>query len=75
MRAPTVAMVLQGNAADVAAQLAPMGIMAEGGDFYAQRPLSAMGVDLDKGVLRVSFTHYTSTAEVDQLLAALDQVL
>jgi selenocysteine lyase/cysteine desulfurase len=34
-----------------------------------------MGVDLDKGVLRVSFTHYTSMAELDQLMAALDQVL
>jgi selenocysteine lyase/cysteine desulfurase len=74
-RAPTVAMALQGNAADVAAQLVPFGIMAEGGDFYAQRPLQAMGVDLDKGVLRVSFTHYTSAAEVDQLMKALDQVL
>jgi selenocysteine lyase/cysteine desulfurase len=74
-RAPTVAMALQGNAADVAARLVPFGIMAEGGDFYAQRPLQAMGVDLDKGVLRVSFTHYTSMAEVDQLMAALDQVL
>lgn len=74
-RAPTVAMALRGNAADVAARLVPFGIMAEGGDFYAQRPLQAMGVDLDKGVLRVSFTHYTSMAEVDQLMAALDQVL
>ncbi|XOY56093.1 MAG: aminotransferase class V-fold PLP-dependent enzyme [Rhodobacterales bacterium] len=74
-RAPTVAMALQGNAADVAARLVPFGIMAEGGDFYAQRPLQAMGVDLDKGVLRVSFTHYTSAAELDQLMAALDQVL
>lgn len=74
-RAPTVAMALQGNVADVAARLVPFGIMAEGGDFYAQRPLQAMGVDLDKGVLRVSFTHYTSAAELDQLMAALDQVL
>lgn len=74
-RAPTVAMALQSDAAEVAARLAPLGIMAEGGDFYAQRPLTAMGVDLGKGVLRVSFTHYTSKAEVDQLLAALDQVL
>ncbi|WP_322889128.1 MULTISPECIES: aminotransferase class V-fold PLP-dependent enzyme [unclassified Yoonia] len=74
-RAPTVAMALQGSAAEVAARLVPFGIMAEGGDFYAQRPLQAMGVDLDKGVLRVSFTHYTSPAEVDQLMAALDQVL
>ena len=46
--------------------------MAGGGDFYAQRPLSAMGVDLDKGVLRLSFVHYTDRSEVDALIAALD---
>jgi len=49
--------------------------MVGGGDFYAGRALGAMGVDLDKGVLRVSFTHYTEKAEVDKLIAALDQVL
>ena len=74
-RAPTVAMALQSHAEDVAAQLAPLGVMAGGGDFYAGRALGAMGVDLDKGVLRVSFTHYTESAEVDKLIAALDQVL
>lgn len=74
-RAPTVAMALAVNGEDVAAQLAPYGIMAGGGDFYAQRPLQAMGVDLSKGVLRVSFVHYTTVAEVDALLSALDQVL
>ena len=74
-RAPTVAMALQMDAESAAAQLAPLGIMAGGGDFYAQRPLGAIGVDLDKGVLRVSFTHYTETAEVDKLISALDQVV
>ena len=49
--------------------------MCGGGDFYAQRPLEAMGVDPDQGVLRLSFVHYTSPAEVDQLLNALDDVL
>ena len=74
-RAPTVAMALEADAEDVATRLAPHGIMAGGGDFYAQRPLSAMGVDLSKGVLRVSFVHYTTAAEVDALMVALDQVL
>ena len=49
--------------------------MCGGGDFYAVRPLSAMGVDVETGVLRLSFVHYTSPAEVDQLLTALDDVL
>lgn len=74
-RAPTVAMALNTSALDAAAALAPLGIMAEGNDFYAGRPLMAMGVDLDLGVLRVSFVHYTQKAEVDRLIDALEQVI
>ena len=74
-RAPTVALSLAESGEEVAARLAPCGIMAGGGDFYAQRPLQAMGVDPEKGVLRLSFTHYTEEAEVDALIEALDQVL
>ncbi|WP_375266460.1 aminotransferase class V-fold PLP-dependent enzyme [Planktotalea sp.] len=74
-RAPTVALASQENAEDLAEKLVKHGIMAGGGDFYAQRPLGAMGVDLSKGVLRLSFTHYTSKSEIDQLLNALDDIL
>ena len=74
-RAPTVAMQLKTPGEDVARALAPKGIMAGGGDFYALRALKAMGVDPDHGVLRVSFTHYTSAAEIETLMEALDQVL
>ncbi|KUJ80890.1 nitrogen fixation protein NifS [Ruegeria marisrubri] len=74
-RAPTVALSLNRASEPVAAELAEHGIMAGGGDFYAVRPLQAMGVDLDKGVLRLSFTHYTTKAEIDQLIDALDRVL
>lgn len=74
-RAPTVALALNRPGAEVAAALAKHGVMAGGGDFYAGRALTAMGVDEGKGVLRLSFTHYTSKGEVDQLLTALDDVL
>ena len=74
-RAPTVALALNRPAFDVAEALAAHGIMAGGGDFYAGRALSAMGVDPEQGVLRLSFTHYTNKAEIDQLLGALDTVL
>ena len=74
-RAPTVALALNRPGADVAKALVKHGIMAGGGDFYAGRALSAMGVDAAKGVLRLSFTHYTTHEEVDQLLTALDEVL
>lgn len=74
-RAPTVALALNRPGAEVAAELAKHGIMCGGGDFYAGRALSAMGVDEDKGVLRLSFTHYTNQSEIDQLLSALEAVL
>ena len=74
-RAPTVALSLNRPAEPVAAELAQYGVMAGGGDFYAVRPLRAMGVDPAQGVLRVSFTHYTTQQEIDQLLEALERVL
>ena len=74
-RAPTVALDLGRKAEPVAAELAKHGINAGGGDFYAVRALQAMGIDPDQGVLRVSFTHYTNEAEVQQLISALDAVL
>ena len=74
-RAPTVALALNRPAEPVAEALAAHGIMAGGGDFYAVRPLEAMGVDMANGVLRLSFVHYTSQDEVARLIDALDQVL
>ncbi len=74
-RAPTVAVALDRAAEPVAAALAKHGIMAGGGDFYAQRPLEAMGLDLERGVLRLSFVHYTRADEVERLMVALDAVL
>ncbi len=74
-RAPTVAVRLDRPGEEVARDLAAHDIMAGGGDFYAVRALRAMGVDPLHGVLRLSFVHYTSRAEIDQLLTALDDVL
>ena len=74
-RAPTVAMELREPGEAVAKRLAAHGIMAGGGDFYALRALKACGMDLEKGVLRLSFTHYTSESEVNQLLEALEREL
>ena len=74
-RAPTVALALNRPAEPVAADLAAHGVMAGGGDFYAVRPLQAMGVDPAQGALRLSFTHYTHPDEIAQLLTALEKVL
>ena len=70
-RAPTVAMVLADRGGDVAARLAPKGIMCSGGGFYGVRCLAAQGVDPDHGALRVSFVHYTHPDEIGRLIAAL----
>jgi len=75
LRAPTVALALTRPGAEAAVQLAERGIMAGGGDFYAVRPLRAMGIDPDRGVLRLSFVHYTSKEEIDKLLNALGDIL
>jgi selenocysteine lyase/cysteine desulfurase len=74
-RAPTVAVDLGRAAEPVAAALAQHGINCWAGDFYAVRPLKAMGVDLDKGVLRLSAAHYNTADDVGRLIAALDKVL
>ncbi|MBY5988609.1 aminotransferase class V-fold PLP-dependent enzyme [Roseovarius atlanticus] len=75
LKAPTVAVELPGPGREMAEKLAAHGIMAGGGDFYGARPLQSMGIDLDKGVLRLSFVHYTNKAEVDKLLTALETCL
>ena len=74
-RAPTVALAHARPGAEIAASLAPHGIMAGGGHFYAVRLLEAVGVPPDHGVLRLSFVHYTAPEEVDRLVRALDAVL
>ncbi len=72
LRAPTVALDLGRDPAPVAAALAARGINAGAGDFYAVRALEGQGVDAGRGVLRLSFVHYTSADEVARLIAALD---
>ena len=75
LRAPTVAIDTGQDAADLAARLAAHGVMAGGGDFYAGRALRGMGMDPQRGVLRLSFVHYTTQADMDRLMTALDEVL
>lgn len=75
-RAATVSLVpVRHSPAQVAATLAQSGVMAAAGHFYAVRLLEAMGVDPAQGVLRLSFVHYTSRADIERLLDALDRAL
>ena len=71
-RAPTVALALHGDPVDVNRALADRGIIANASNFYAGRALSGVGLDEGQEVLRLSFTHYTSDAELSKLLDAVD---
>ncbi|GAB4384383.1 aminotransferase class V-fold PLP-dependent enzyme [Albidovulum sp.] len=74
-RAPTVAVALAQSPERVAEALAARGIDCRGDNFYAVRPLAAMGIAPEHGVLRLSMVHYTSQEDVARLIAALDEVL
>jgi len=75
-RTATVAFVPTRRAPEeVAAALWARGIMVAAGHFYAVRLLEALGLDPASGVVRLSWLHYTSPADIDRLLTALDQAL
>jgi len=75
-RAPTIAFTVDGrHPRDLAARLAQSGLGLGAGHFYAYRLIQALGIDLEQGVLRASLVHYTSPAEVERLIGALDAVI
>lgn len=76
LRAPTVSFVpLKKKHADILATLNDHKVIAKSGDFYGVRPLQGMNIPLDPGVVRVSFVHYTTEAEIDQLIGGLQAAL
>ena len=75
IRVPTVAFVPQKNPTQVTEELVEHRVMAGAGDFYAVRLIEAMEQPADPGVVRISFVHYTSPAEITQTIEALDKVL
>ncbi|MCP8883851.1 aminotransferase class V-fold PLP-dependent enzyme [Devosia sp. XJ19-1] len=75
-RAPTISVLHAEPGIALARRLASHGIMASGGNFYSVRLLEALGIDpYNHGVLRLSFVHYTSPEEIQQLIKALDAEL
>ncbi|MGI9311173.1 MAG: aminotransferase class V-fold PLP-dependent enzyme [bacterium] len=60
------------SSAHLSAALAARGIAAGHGHFYAKRLLENIGLrDSEDGVLRISFAHYNSEAEVERVIDAL----
>lgn len=75
-RAATVSLLPQRHsAAEVAQRLGQRGVISGASHFYAVRLLEGLGLDPQAGALRLSFVHYTTQQELDQLLSALDAVL
>ena len=72
-RAATVAFVPGSlEPKELCERLARRGFMIGYGGFYAVRLLQAMSVDPMRGVARISFVHYTTPAEIEGLIDALE---
>lgn len=75
IRAPTVAIQIQGDPEQAAIKLVEHKVMCWSGNFYSPRLVQALGVDSVRGVLRLSLVHYTSMQDIEQLIAALEVCL
>jgi len=75
-RVPTISFTVEGrDSAEIPAALDRAGVAIRFGDFYARRAAEALGLLPQNGVVRISMVHYNTRAEVDRLLAALDQAI
>lgn len=75
-REPTISIIPKNKSMnEVYETLTKHKLMLGIGDFYAVRPLMDMGIPRPPGVLRISFLHYTSIKEIDQLIAGLKAAL
>ena len=75
-RAPTVAFTVEGhNSRQLVGDLAKLGLGLGSGDFYAYRLVESLGYDMDDGVVRASFVHYTAPEEIERLVDALDRLI
>ncbi|WP_019669869.1 aminotransferase class V-fold PLP-dependent enzyme [Eudoraea adriatica] len=75
-RVPTISILpLNKSVKKVYTDLTNHRLMLGMGNFYAVRPLMDMGIPLEPGVLRMSFLHYTSMEDIDQLITGLKTAL
>ena len=74
-RVPTFSFTLAGHAPPaISRHLADRGIFAWAGNFYAVEVVDRLGLTDAGGLLRVGLCHYSTTDEVDRLIAALRQL-
>jgi selenocysteine lyase/cysteine desulfurase len=75
-RCPTIAFSpLSMEPAEVAHELVRRGVQTSSGHYYAARVLDGLGVDPDRGVVRLSMVHYTAPSDVECAVDALLGVL
>jgi selenocysteine lyase/cysteine desulfurase len=75
-RCPTIAfspLAMEPEA--VAHELVRRGVQTSSGHYYAVRVLEGLGIDPDRGVVRLSGVHYTSPDDVERAVVALGEVL
>jgi cysteine desulfurase family protein (TIGR01976 family) len=73
-RVPTFAFNVDGLTARSAAEgLAERGLAVWDGNYYAVEVMDRLGLG-EAGAVRAGFVHYNTTAEVDRLLGALDEL-
>ena len=70
-----MAIVTKKSNVALAKQLNELDVSVGVGDFYAVRLLEALNVDINEGVTRLSFLHYTSGSDVERLISGLDRYL
>jgi selenocysteine lyase/cysteine desulfurase len=76
LRVPTVSIVPNKKSIDeIFAVLTAKKLMTGQGHFYGVRTLMGMNIPIDKGVLRLSFLHYTIEEEINQLIHGLSDAL
>lgn len=74
-RTPTLLFQVPGlTPRTVVAGLLRHGIVAQSGDFYAQRACDVLGFD-HEGAVRIGLAPYNTAADIDRLLHALDDVI
>ena len=76
VRAPTIAFASdRRSSASIYDALIAAGVSCGHGHFYAHRLVTALGLDPDDGVVRLSMVHYNTADEVARALTVIDDVL
>lgn len=75
-RCPTIAFTIDGHRPrEVARFLGNRGLYVWDGDYYAYELIRTLGLAEQGGMVRVGLVHYNSSAEIERLGAALDELV